>query len=62
LEELYGAEELDAGDITDQQQKVFDAIKEITELQVEAQQAMRDLLTSEQREKLMRSGDWMMPN
>ncbi|TGN41698.1 Spy/CpxP family protein refolding chaperone [Marinobacter confluentis] len=62
LQELYAAEELDAGDITEQQQRVFDAIKEITELQVEAQQDMRDLLTDDQRSKLLRSGDWMMPN
>ena len=62
LQELYAAEELDAGDITDQQQKVFDAIKEMTELQVEAQQDIRDLLTDDQRNKLLRSGDWLMPN
>lgn len=62
LEQLYAAEELDAGDIVDQQQKVFDAIKEITELQVEAQQDIRDLLTDEQKNKLLRSGDWLMPN
>ncbi|WP_150913596.1 Spy/CpxP family protein refolding chaperone [Marinobacter halotolerans] len=62
LEELYAAEELDAGDIVDQQQKVFDVIKEITELQVEAQQDIRDLLTDEQKNKLLQSGDWLMPN
>jgi Spy/CpxP family protein refolding chaperone len=59
LEELYAAEELDAGDIVDQQQKVFDVIKEITELQVEAQQEIRDLLTDEQKNKLLRSGGWL---
>ena len=62
LEELYTAEELDAGDINDQQQRVFDVIKEITELQVEAQQDIRDVLNTEQRNQLMRSGDWLMLN
>jgi Spy/CpxP family protein refolding chaperone len=62
LQELYAQEELDSGDIIDQQQKVFDAIKGITELQVEAQQDIRDLLTSEQKNKVLRSGDWIMPN
>ena len=62
LQELYAEDELDAGDINDQQQKVFDVIKEITELQVEAQQDIRDLLTSEQRTQLQRSGGWLMLN
>ena len=62
LEELYTAEKLDAGDIIDQQQRVFDVIKEITELQVEAQQDIRDVLNTEQRNQLMRSGDWLMLN
>lgn len=62
LQELYAADELDAGNITGQQQRVFDLIKEITELQVEAQQDMRNLLTKEQKSKLLSSGDWLMPN
>lgn len=62
LQELYAADDLDAGDIVDQQQKVFDVIKEITELQVEAQQDIRDLLTTEQKKQLLRSGDWLMSN
>lgn len=62
LEELYAAEDLDAGDINDQQQKVFDVIKEITELQVEAQQDIRDLLNTEQKKQLLRSGNWLMLN
>lgn len=62
LQELYAAEDLDAGDINDQQQKVFDVIKEITELQVEAQRDIRDLLNSEQRRQLLRSGNWLMLN
>ncbi|MDX1559216.1 MAG: hypothetical protein R3193_09935 [Marinobacter sp.] len=62
LEELYAAEDLDASDINDQQQKVFDVIKEITELQVEAQQDIRDLLNTEQKTQLLRSGNWLMLN
>lgn len=62
LQELYEADELDAGDIVDQQQRVFDVIKEITELQVEAQQDIRDQLTTEQKTKLLRSGGWLMTN
>lgn len=62
LQELYAAEDLDAGDINDQQQKVFDVIKEITELQVEAQRDIRDLLNSEQKRQLLRSGNWLMLN
>lgn len=62
LQELYAADELEADDIVDQQQRVFDVIKEITELQVEAQQDIRDLLTTEQKNKLLRSGGWLMSN
>lgn len=59
LQQLYAANELDADDIVDQQQRVFDVIKEITELQVEAQQDIRDLLTTEQKTQLSRSGGWL---
>lgn len=62
LQALYSADDLDAGDINDQQQRVFDVIKEITELQVEAQKDIRDLLTSEQKNRLARSGGWLMLN
>lgn len=62
LQALYAADDLDAGDINDQQQRVFDVIKEITELQVEAQKEIRDLLTSEQKNRLARSGGWLMLN
>ena len=62
LQALYAADDLDAGDINDQQQRVFDVIKEITELQVEAQKDIRDLLTSEQKNRLARSGGWLMLN
>ncbi|WP_372983180.1 Spy/CpxP family protein refolding chaperone [Marinobacter sediminum] len=62
LQELYAADELEADDIVDQQQRVFDVIKEITELQVEAQQDIRHLLTTEQKNKLLRSGGWLMSN
>ncbi|MDI9245320.1 Spy/CpxP family protein refolding chaperone [Marinobacter sp. CHS3-4] len=59
LQELYTLDELDADDINDQQQRVFDVIKEITELQVEAQQDIREVLTTEQRAKLLRAGGWL---
>ena len=43
-------------------ERLFDVIKEITELQVEAQRDIRDLLNSEQRRQLLRSGNWLMLN
>lgn len=62
LKTLYAADQLYASDITNQQQRVFDIIKEITELQVEAQLDMRNLLSTTQINKLKESGDWLILN
>ncbi|MFC6673071.1 Spy/CpxP family protein refolding chaperone [Marinobacterium aestuariivivens] len=52
LRELYSADELDPKAIGEQQQKLFDLHRQMTENRIETQNRMEQVLTPEQREKV----------